>query len=253
MVVIRGENAVLMQWNLTDDAGRFEARGLPPGQLVVMAQRKRPLCQVTPHSVTLFEDSESGPVELRCREMKTIRGTVSSRRGLASGIRVEVYALPPHVAGGEATTQEDGSFVVQVPRTMTRATVSLAGTGFGTQQQEVTLGEQPLQLSLVDGVGSVEVQVPMSGDDFRRNNLRLVLFESNTDITRQMIRVQTEAGLDGEPSRMRASDLAPGDYSACVVRSTLPGSPLRGADRLACSSGRLEDGGALTLRIQPDD
>jgi hypothetical protein len=249
-VVTQGSNPMLFQWKQTDERGRFELRGLAAGAIELGAESDDSMCQAGPLKVTVPEDGEVGPVELRCRKMKPVAGVVVSAQGPAAGVRVELRGLPPALGGGRATTKADGSFAMEVPADLGMATAFLSATGFGAQQQNVDLSEGPLRLTLKEGIGQVEIHLPLSSDDFHRENLRVALFESGANVAAPMQPMQSEPNAENDSASYRVSDLAPGDYAACLVRAPeRPFSPPTEGDRLTCATGRLEAGGRLALRV----
>ncbi len=242
------EGNILQNQVETDTQGAFEFRALPEGKLTVAAHQKRSACQAGPHRAILAEGMEIGPIQLRCQEMRQVRGVVVSARGPVAGALVRMNAQAPTIGSGEAVSGQDGAFAFDFPAQAQRATVHLRASGFGAQQQEVVLGKAALRLTLKEGIGEVAIQNPFTDDDLSKRQLRLVLFAAGVEVSLAGTTVRTYPAANDELARLEVGQLAPNDYSACYLlpSSTLPGwSPSE--EPVTCASGRLEAGGRLVL------
>ncbi len=231
----------------TDEAGTFDLRAVAVGEVALAAFAERPACQAGPHRTSLAEGMEIGPIELRCQEMKPVRGVVVSEKGPVAGALITMKARFPQIGSGSTTTGQSGSFVLDIPAPISRATVTIRAGGFGIQSREVELSELPLRLTLVKGIGKVTIQIPLTEEEFENHRLRIALFAAGIEITPTATTLREYPGKGDQPARAEFSQLAPGDYAACL----LPVSSLAywnpGEEPLTCVSGRLEANGHLTL------
>ncbi len=235
----------------TDPSGAFELRALPASEVALSVFEDSPSCQAGPHRVTLAEGVEIGPIELRCSRMKKVRGVVVSERGPVAGALVGLNARPPASGGDQTTSDQEGSFTLEVPADITAATVYLSAAGYGARSQEVAVGDSPLRLTLQQASGEIAVYNSFKPEDFLRTRLRVALYLGGVEIPPRIVPSRSYPAADGVGARVELSQLAPGDYAACFVPHATPHGSIPAPERMSCATGRLEDGGRLTLSPRP--
>lgn len=254
MVMARGGDS--RQRIESDELGRFEFRGLPPGlQAVLAANGTGRLSEE--RSIELLEGQLAGPIELRLRSLRRISGTVRSSQGPVAGAKLLLRAEAPGVGEGSATTELDGSFTLELPENLGNLIAVVKGPGFGAQGFRVVGTEDRLNVLLREGVGAISVAAPEASEDDEGSPLRLALWASGVELPVSFLR----AGLPspaatgaGEDSDIRLHALAPGHYVACWLPAAENlwgglGAPPPVAEA-ACASGTLAEGQEIRLKAQ---
>jgi len=239
-----------------DGQGRFEFRSLSPGWIYLGAEKKG-VGMSEAVGVTVAEEGEVGPVELRLRPLQRVRGTVVSAGGPVAEARVMIHPRPPAVGSADAVSGPDGTFVLDLPAGVTEAVAVAGGAGHAWHSTPVTLGQAPLTLTVSEEAGELAIDLPFSRDEVMSQGLRAALFQYGVEVTAPLLlgsHTRTTVAT-AERTVLVASNLAPGDYTLCLLpRVGLDPASAEptGADA-ACASGWLRAGGTLTLRPAPTD
>lgn len=239
---------------LTEAEGRFEFRGVAPGNLTLGAQSRRGDLVSAEQALALPDDGEIGPIELRLRATTRFAGRVRSARGVASGAVVSAMGVRPARYGNDRTrTAADGSFEVKLPTVVEGAVAVVGVSGFALTAFELRPGEKS-DLFVPEAGGTVEVDL---GASLRRRLVELdawlMVFQNGMELPAHAL--ADWARTHGEPAfglkASRFSELAPGEYTACVVpiaaRFALGQTGWSPKLAVECRSGSLVSGGTLRL------
>jgi hypothetical protein len=242
----------------TDEKGEFSFRALPPGPSQLAASRRMP--NEAPATsewtfLTVADDQEAGPIELRLRRVKPFAGRVEALRGPVAGATVRVIPSRPMLGFGEMKrTGLDGSFAAEIPGRSEVLQVVVAPPGMGLKTFEIEATEQKVVLFVTEERGTLEVEVPFSDEDAAERDLRLTVFQNGLPLGLPELRGWAQAhGVRAvSEGRFAFPALAPGDYRVCVAqRGSIPDWAAAGyldAGAL-CAAGALTDGGTLRLKI----
>lgn len=236
--------------------GKFDLRGLPPGPLALLAKEigKDSAGQSERTLVNVAEGGEVGPVELRLRSMKRLEGIVSSSRGPVAGALVQVKARPPVVGEGQATTGPDGAFSLEIPDNVASIEAAVSAPGYGVQAFPLAAGEKAISLTLSETAGDVVIALPDPAE-LQRENRQVTLFQNGMELPMTLLQGGApDASADGPA--LRFTGLAPGSYSACLVR--IPVASTGALDPVtipegACVAGQLAAGATLPLTLGSED
>lgn len=244
----------------TRDDGSFEILGLPPGPVRLSAEaRSKDGRLVSDSTLTMLgEDNQVGPVELRLRKNKLVRGRVQSARGPVPGAVLEVFPLRPALPGGASVrTDLQGSFEARVPEATETVLAIVSPPGNGLKAFEVPLDGKPVALEVTREAGALEISAGMSEEEARAQALQMIVVQNGLHLPWNLLlhwaqghgeRLRVSAGL-------RIPHLAPGEYRACLVsRVELVRHGPEGPNGLGgrCASGYLEAGGTLRLDVNRD-
>jgi hypothetical protein len=248
-VALRGKDADVFQ--TADSAGGFEMRGLPEGPVWLGAEAPSQVSDRT--LATLVDGRAVGPIELKLHQTRQLSGTVTSPLGPIAGPRVLIQARTPEGGGALATTGSDGTFQVDFPKSVSRVVAVVSAPGFALRAFDAEAGDDPLLLPVTDENGSLEIALPMTGDELMRKNLVLATFQNGLPIPASAL---AQWAYDHGRARestdqvLRIPDVAPGDYRVCLVprqfESLLASMAVAaGAD---CAAGFLAAGSTLSLK-----
>lgn len=256
--VLEGDGA--NQWLITETTGQFEFRGVAPGRLAVNAQSRRGDLVATEQAPILLEDGEIGPIELTLRATARFTGRVRSARGFEGGAVVAVIGVRPARYGNDRTrTAADGGFEVKLPTAVEGAVAVVGVLGSALTAFELRPGEKA-DLFVPDTGGTVEVDL---GAPLRRRLVELeawlMVFQNGMELPAHTL--ADWARSHGEPAfgltASRFSELAPGEYTACVVpiaaRSALGQTGWSPKLAVECRSGSLAPGATLRLAFGGSD
>jgi hypothetical protein len=238
-------------WASADAEGSFEVRGLPEGPVWLAAESSS---RVTDRVVaTLVEGRAAGPIELRFRQTKRLRGTVVSSRGPIAGSRVLILSRSPDPGGGVATTGADGTFDVEVPKATSRIAAIISAPGFALRAVAASAEDESLTFQVTEEQGFLDVRLPLTGEEFARENLTLAVFQNGLPLPTSLLNQwafdhgQPRGGAD---QTFRVPNVAPGDYRVCLLSRQQElmlawSEPSQGP---GCDSGFLASGATLTLK-----
>lgn len=251
-VILGGQEAD--QTQKTDEAGKFEIRGLSEGAVWLAAESLSQKKVSGRTFATLTEGREVGPIELRLQPVERLAGRVSSPRGPVAGSQVTVLSRSIDGGGGSAMTSTDGSFTVELPRRSPRVVAIVSAPGFALRAFDAPGEGHPLTLPVTEEGGRLEITFSEDGEDRLRENLGLAVFQNGLSIPASILTEwaydQGEAR-DASGRRLQVSNVAPGEYRICLVpRQVLDAltwaSP---PDGVPCDSGLLAVGATLSLKL----
>jgi len=248
-VVALGESLDLYQ--IADAGGAFEVRGLPEGPVWLGAESGP---QISDRAYAMLVDGrEIGPIDLRLHPTQQVAGKVSSPQGPLAGARVIVLARTPEGGGAAATTGADGTFQVNLHKGVTRVEAIVSAPGFALRAFDAPVDEGPLSLLVTEEGGTLEIALPVSGEELQRQNLILAAFQNGMPVPGSVLSqwaYDHGSSLDEKSGLLRVPGVASGDYRVCLLprqlEIMLPWSSVTdGAD---CDSGLLAPGTALSLK-----
>ncbi len=245
----------------SDSAGRFELRGVAPGEVGLTAETQRGDFDSDQVILDLGTGAEIGPIELKLQKKTRFRGRVLTSRGAAGGAAVAVVGTRPARFGNDRTrTAADGRFEARLPGGVESAIAVVAALGSALTAFELKPGPS-VDLLVADLRGAVEVGLgaPLTRR-VAEEDVFLMLFQNGLEIPSRVLadwaRSHGEPAVGGAFRRLPA--LAPGSYSACLVPVTafLDLTRTGWSPKLAveCRSGSLAPGGTLRLEFgKPDE
>jgi hypothetical protein len=249
-VAVRGQDMDLLA--TTDSAGEFEARGLTEGSVVLGAQSSSSRASDRVFA-TLVEGRAVGPIELRLHPTQRLTGTVTSPQGPVVGSRVMILARTPDGGQAVAMTGTDGAFQVDLARAAPRVLAVVSAPGFALRAFDAQTEQESLLLPVTEPSGSLEITLPLTGDEILRKNLVLAAFQNGLPVP---IAVLSQWARDHGQTweiadrTLRLPEVAPGEYRVCLLPrqlelslpwSSAPTSP-------DCASGLLSPGATLSLK-----
>lgn len=234
----------------TDGEGRFEARSLVPGRLTVQAEGGAPKAYSDSLEVEVEEDGETGPLELRLREGRSVRGRLVGPFGAVAGAPLVGFGVPETRSLETGRTDGDGRFELRVPRGGAEAVVVASAPGLALTAFLLPNGKAEADFEVPGKGGTLEVVLPGPARRdppwlsvvLQQNGLLLPLFVWHG--------WATGAAPQPQPTEERVTylvpQMAPGSYRLCLSPSgdlTPPPPSAR------CVSGPLEAGGAARLDL----
>lgn len=239
----------------TEEAGKFETRGMPVGMARLAADRRSGGVRWTssPLYLPLSEDQTAGPIELRLRRTRTFSGSVVSAGAPVPGASVTVFAQLPRAAASadSQATDIEGKFAVEVDAAATQVVGWVMAPGYGLQGFAADSSEQPT-LTLAREMGTVVVQYPPSAAKTKSVPYQPVVYQNGLPFLAlgQWLGMHSdrEAAFD---DRLELPEMAPGNYQACGIptdRLTAWAASGHPPDPAFCTAGVLEAGGTLLLK-----
>jgi hypothetical protein len=242
------------QWVFADASGQFEIRGVAPGQVTLGSEARSGGFFSEERLLTLPRGGELGPIELALRAPLRFAGRVTSARGAESGARVTVLGVGPiRYDYVESRTAKDGSFEAEVPTAVEDAVAVVGAMGSALTAFKIQAGRK-VDLSIPKIGGTVEISFgPSFGRRVAEGDLSLLLLQNGLELPQP--KLADWANRHGEPTSRgqdrRFSDLAPAEYSACLIPLSAQLDLVRSgwSPKLAaeCRSGSLAPGGTLRL------
>lgn len=226
------------------DDGRFRVRGLPPGELQIVALRS-----AVPHPASavvetwIEEGVTVGPIVLRLVETRAVEGMVVSAGAPVAG--ASVLAMPDGGGFGDtARTDMTGRFALELRSDARFVTIEVAPPRGGLTAVRADIsGEAPVVVDTGTDWGTLEVLLPEEPDQDSHPVVRL--FQDEIPLSGQILASWLQAnGLAsrlGEAREMTLPRMAPGAYRVCL------GEP--GGDP-ACTAGYLAPGASLELSLR---
>ncbi len=244
----------------SDSAGRFDLRGVAPGEVGLTAEAQRGDFDGDQVILNLGDGAEIGPIELKLQKKTRFSGRVLTSRGAAGGAAVTVVGTRPARFGNDRTrTAADGQFEARLPVGVENAVAVVAALGSALSAFELKPGPS-VDLLVADLRGAVEVDLgaPLSRR-VAEEEAFLMLFQNGLEIPSRVLadwaRSHGGSAVGGASRRFPA--LAPGSYSACLVPVTafLDLTRTGWSPNLAveCRSGQLAPGGTLRLEFGKSD
>lgn len=242
-----------------DESGDFQGSGLPAGRLGLRAAGEAPDCVSVGDTrpgeiveVELREGKSLGDLTLRLLPSRTVRGRLTLH-----GKPVPEAGLQARLEGGvdvATVSAEDGTFLLVVPKTATRATLMVNGGEAPAQAFEVDLQGADLRLQLQPRAGALEIRLPSAWAQLNETGGLLSLEASGRELPESWIYEAEPASL--KDRRLRLDRMAPGPYRVCLGPAGLYGlidPEARDTKSTACAEGTLLPGGTLQLAVAGAD
>ena len=244
----------------SDDAGRFELRGVAPGEVGLTAEAQRGDFDGDQVILNLGDGAEVGPVELKLQKKARFSGRVLASYGPVGGAAVTVVGSRPARFGNDRTrTAADGQFEVKLPVGVESAVAVVAALGSALAAFELKPGPS-VDLLVTDLHGEVEVELgaPLTRR-LAEEEAFLLLFQNGLEIPSRVLAdwARSHGGSAALGATQRFPALAPGSYSACwvPVAAYLDLTRTGWSPKLAveCRSGQLSPGGTLRLELGQEE
>lgn len=244
----------------SDSAGRFEVRGVAPGEVGLTAEARAGDFDGDQVILHLGDGAEIGPIELKLQKKTLFSGRVLTSRGPVGGAAVTVVGTRPARFGNDRTrTAADGQFEARLPAGVEGAVAVAAALGSALTAFELKPGPS-VDLLVADIHGAVEVglRAPL----VRRvaeEEAFLLLFQNGLEIPSRVLAdwARSHGGSTALGAIKRFPALAPGSYSACVVpvAAFLDLTRAGWSPKVAveCRSGQLSPGGTLRLELGKEE
>lgn len=243
---------------LSDEQGRFEIRGAPEGvvHLAARASGKERLSGDV-MTLALADSQEVGPLELRLRRIKALRGQVRGVHGPVAGATVVAQPLQPPVGfAASARAGVDGVFELEIPARTDRVQLVVSPPGYSLKTYQLEADGAQMILNVPQDGGTLEFSLPYKAEEAREEDLAYVVFQNGLPLHRPQL-MSWARGHGGRYSDASGADfqipqLAPGDYRVCVVkRAAFTDWALSGWQKGAaeCVAGPLASGGTLRLSV----
>jgi hypothetical protein len=131
----------------SDADGSFMLRGIPEGQVFILAHRGEASSEDT--LVSVVEDQDSGPVTLVIRSSVVLNGTVTASMGPVS--RATIFGVP--LSAGMATikqvrTEVDGSFEMQLPKGAGELELIVMPIGLPLQIERIVVPDKDSEIAI---------------------------------------------------------------------------------------------------------
>lgn len=243
-----------------EKSGRFDVRGVAPGLVSLGAESRRGGLSSDEQVLRLANGAEIGPIELELRDQAKFTGRVLSARGVEGGATVTVIgARPARYGYGRTRTSPDGKFEAKLPTSVEAAIAVVGALGSALTAFDLRPGAS-VDLFVPGGGGTIELDLgPSLGRRVTEGDAWLMLFQNGLELPLQTVsdwaRSHGEPYSDGGVSRV--SELAAGEYLACVVplsaRAPLTRSGWSPNLAVECRSGQLVPGGVLRLTFGKGD
>jgi hypothetical protein len=242
-----------------DESGDFQGSGLPAGRLGLRAAGEAPDCMSAGDSrpgeiveVDLRDGKSLGDLTLRLLPSRTVRGRLTLH-----GKPVPEAGLQARLEGGvdvSTVSGEDGTFLLVVPKTATRATLMVNGGEAPAQAFEVQLDGADLQVKLQPRSGALEIRLPSAWAQLNQAGGLLSLEANGRELPESWIYEAEPASLKNRA--LRLDRMAPGPYRVCLGPAGLYGlidPEARDTKSTACAEGTLVPGGTLRLAVAAAD
>jgi len=234
----------------TDLSGRFELRGMRPGQFSIEATSPEGRSEPETRQVA---EGQTVSVQLTVRKERTMIGRVLSDSGPVPGAHVFVFPFtnsgrPATMRIPDARTDIEGRFELAVPGGSTSARVLIMAPGYALELTTVNQGTR-LEIPLSRTSGTLHLK----GNESTDGSVGLVMIDGEAV---SAFRLRTWARLNQgtvEPDgSMTIPSMPPGSYAYCYLSLeealfVLAGAGLPKAE--ACSEGFLTQNGDLTLEL----
>lgn len=225
----------------TDDEGRFEIRGLPPG--LISAQAEDGPRTSGWSQATVSEEAEGPPLRLVLKDGFELRGRVFSSSGPVAGARV--LGLPEIGQAGisqsaEAVTDPAGEIRLSLPSGTRMLNLWVAAPGFARRMMKVAVAhEQPLEIGVEPVSGTLVLELPEDG--------AALLVHGGMFAPPQLL---LQSGRPQKKAVLPAMEI--GDYALCAGAGVV-GALRNGQEppQARCASGFLAPNSELVLKLPP--
>jgi hypothetical protein len=213
---------------ITEADGVFRFRSIPPGTARLRATDPRTHDYSKDLEVSIPENGEVNNVELTLENVRQIKGAVHSNGEVVVGALVHGYAVLAGTARQEqATTDLAGGFALDVPNSVTDATVVVASPGRTLESFSVSTNQDPISLELAGRGGTLKLQWTPGAIPLQFTFNDHFLPSSDVFVWARSQRAKVDDG------KAEIPNVAPGKYRFCSTAH--------------CAEGYLSLGGQLSL------
>ena len=229
-----------------DEAGEFRVRGLPAGEIrLIAASPRRPQAGSSVVVTQMEESVPLGPIVLELRRVREIRGLVVSAGAPVVGATVEAGAATGGGYGDAARTDVDGVFQIRLRDDvdLVHMVISPPGLPLVTAKIRLDAAGEPV-VEIPPAGGNLEIRYPAALDPRR---MSLLLTRNGVGIsTGAVLRWQQGTGAPPATETLGTIELprvAPRAFTACVTDLSAQ------APEPVCDAGQLAPGGTLVLDL----
>ena len=237
----------------TDEAGRFELRGLLPGPALVEADAGQDRF-AHPVMVDIPKERDSPSVELIARAELRLAGTLISSAGPVAGGRIKAApAGMPYIGVRTVTSDVQGHFEVVLPPTAKEILLSVGAPGFAFRMLRLPVPEDRQFVVGVDqAAGTLVIERREALDALDPNAPMIVVLRNGS--AEALSHLLGWALISGAPHQdsMRSiiPVVEPGDYQACwVLPAEYDAITFGVTPQGRCAKGFLAPGGELSLKL----
>lgn len=238
----------------TDNRGRFEARGLPPGSLHVEAEVD-PDLRADIETIELAEGRELPALRLVLRKSLVVHGLVGSQVAAVAGATIK--ALPvglSFLAVPAATSDSEGRFTLRLPRQARELQLAVGAPGFALRLLRAPVPEQgPLSVGLEQASGTLIVESDEAIDSQAPGKAFYVVHGGAVEGLGYLSFWAFRNGVDNSgpnQRRMVVPFMEPGEYTLCRADPAAWGALEQGIlPPKGCTRGTLSENGELTLAV----
>jgi hypothetical protein len=228
VLILRLPAAEPPSYTSADDQGEFSVHGYPPGEyrLEARAQGEHGPLSSEPTAVVLAADAPTASVRLIMREMTEVRGrVVSSTSSGVPGASIRLSSIRgeglPGIISPSTQSDMEGRFVLEVPREIRHADLTVLAPGWVLSRSPVTIeahGELVVPLSQ-DG-GTLIVNLNDTADFTDLDQPRIFVIH-NSGVRFDLGTLASWATMNGvvaEDKRIIVPNMPLGAYSVCWPR-----------------------------------
>jgi Carboxypeptidase regulatory-like domain len=239
----------------SDGDGRFLFRGLPEGQVTVVARLGDETSDWVP--VSLAEDLESPDLRLTLRSNRTITGRTLTGAGPLPGAEVVLWPQLTGPGGGrivQVVSGPDGTFKATVPADTVGLTLLARAPSYATRLFSIPLNEhdlEPVEVPFDSLEGTLVIDFGAAGATGVDGPAPLLVAGNAFALLPLLAHfLRPEAGSQGGDHRLTFDAMEAGTYSLCVggaaVAAMMQGKM---APDAGCASGFLAPMGELVLHL----
>lgn len=238
----------------SDENGKFEVLGLPPGHLAVQARAEERASDWV--EVMLPDDGEAVDLRLVVRRELELHGRVSGADGPVVGALVVAW---PEIGGQpvarfvEESTDPDGRFRLRMPASSSTAGLLVMAGGYALRMMRVGVDPNaPLEIGVERHGGTLVVEMGRRVDEAGRALAVPWLVHDGAFFTPLLLqRWSRHLGIaQDRPDRLVLPDVESGEYALCAGPDATRALRRGGEPPAArCVSGFLAPGGELRLEL----
>ncbi len=241
----------------SDEAGRFELRGLPPGPAGVSASEHDRASEWT--AISLTEEAEESDLRLTLRRRAVVRGRVVAAAGGVPAARLSVlpdFGAVPLAAGTQATSDPEGGFELHLPAAVRSFSLLVFAPGFPLRVAHlpaVPPADELLTIDLRGQGGTLVLDLGTAPGGGAPRQLPVLVHDGAIlplDLLRGWAALHGSAPAGSAAATWTVPAVAAGDYALCRGRTAILGATA-GTAAPGCSRGTLLPGGELRLAAIP--